>query len=291
MLQGSTHGPGVALPVRRLHSSLSVQFLSREVLAQRGRSSKRHQQHHGDLAGSAWAQLLPRQSPGAPVPGTWLSWFAGTIGLLLVPRLFSVLPRPLAPRDAADQGPSCSVLTLQPMPRTAPLAHSCCAVATAAVRVITSWKRVSLRVCLLTPARRVLVHVYGQQIPSTARSLSQSPPVPAGLAFCHVPFPSPLPTPVSCSPGQFKRDHVCRLSFFASPGDPQLHHWESGSSIPVQCGPVRSTCAGRAEPAGSSLHLRKTSVPEGTGLSVGRLLGALLCLSLRAVFLLVTPCM
>ena len=38
---------------------------------------------------------------------------------------------------------------------------------------------------------------------------------------------------------------------------------------------------------GSSLHLCKTSVPEGTGLSVGTLVGALLCLFLHAILLAV----
>lgn len=68
-------------------------------------------------------------------------------------------------------------------------------VAATTARVITSWKHVSPRVCLLIPAGCVLVCVYDQQIPPTTRSLSENSPVLAGLALCSVLSP--------CAPALF----------------------------------------------------------------------------------------
>lgn len=87
-------------------------------------------------------------------------------------------------------------------------------VATTTARVITSRKHISPRVCLLIPAGRVLVCVYGQQIPPTARSLSQNPPVPAGLALCRVLSPcAPALFPCrSPAPKANLRDIACATS-------------------------------------------------------------------------------
>lgn len=195
---------------------------------------------------------------------------------------------------------SCSVLTPSTRsPRspclTRPRQHRAAAlrVATTTARVITSRKHVSLRVCLFIPTGRVLVCVYGQEIPP--RSLSQNPPMLAGLAFCRVlspctpalfPCQSPAPeanlrdvthatSAPSCLPG-IPNTTAGNLGprFLYSVG-PSVAHVQEGASL------------NKGSLGGSSLHLCKTSVPEGTGFSVGMLVGALSCLFLHTIFLAV----
>lgn len=138
-LQGSTCGPGVALPLSRLHSSLSVQFVTRNSCTERlveqeapllrvpagSWGTQRAAPRHGYCQGRA--QVSPCQAQGTQL------LFAGRTWPLLVPWLLPALPSPVAPWVAAEQG---LVLLCprpqhrfspQPVPRTAPLAQSCCA--------------------------------------------------------------------------------------------------------------------------------------------------------------------
>lgn len=131
----------------------------------------------------------------------------------------------------------CSVLTssmCSPASRASYSLSGCTRVATTAARIITVRKHISPRDCLLIPAGRVLVCVYSQQIPPNACSLAITESSRAGR-LCSLLHPISLnPSPLPCSQGQLKGFHMCLLSSFTSPSDPQLHCWEFGSPVPLQ---------------------------------------------------------
>lgn len=215
--------------------------------------------------------------PGAGYP----TLVVGQQDLLLIPYFFSLSSFPVLQHNGMQC--SCSVLTPSTCSPASSASYSpsgCARVATTAARIITVQKHVSLQDCLLIPAGCVLVCVYSQQIPLTACSVAITNPSSAGR-LCSLLHPISLDSsPLPCSQGQFKGFHMCHLSSFMSLSDSQLHCWEFGSPVPLQ-----AMCAGRYFPSQGVAFLC-SSVPEGTGLSLGTLV-AFSCLFPHTILLVI----